>query len=74
MKVIETVYNVELNPQEIDTIITTLQAAYIETKESYESCKDSSDAPKIYNRLTDLKTLRDGFSSLTGRKFMGKDA
>ena len=78
MKVAATLYNVELNSKEINTIVNAIQAAYLETKEEYEALPNRAevydDVRKLNDRLSELKELRNSFAQLVNRQFMGKDA
>lgn len=78
MKVNETLYNVTLNPKEIDTITNALHACYKETKEQYIKLlteeHDAHDEITLYNRKNELKEIRDSFANLINRVYMGHDA
>lgn len=78
MKVNETLYNITLNPKEIETITNALHAAYTETRDAYRELiteeHNAHDENVLYNRKNELREIRNSFANLIGRSYMGQDS
>lgn len=73
MKKIETFYQIELTPAEIETITTALHGEYKFRRDEYKKATPDT-APRLYERMAAAQTLRNELASIIGTRYMGEDA
>ena len=79
MKVKETIYGIELTEKEISIIVTALQVAFKDTKDTIRDriateTDDPKEMTRLHRDLDDIRTIRNDFSNLINVNFMGEDA
>lgn len=72
MKTIDTVYRVELTADEVEIITTALHGEYKFIRAERE--KSQENAARLYDKMRDVRTVRNNFADLCGRRYMGEDA
>ena len=72
MKTIDTVYKIELTAEEIELITTAMHGEYKFLRAERE--KSQENAARLYDKMRDVRTIRNAFADLCGRRYAGEDA
>ena len=72
MKKIQTVYNIELTPEEIEAIATALHGEYKTLKTTAQESIEQSR--RTYEKMQIYRELRNSFADIINRRYMGEDA